>query len=189
VNRPIEKWDVFHYVYAVLHHPEYRSRFGDVLRKELPRIPMLPEFGRYAAIGRELAGLHVHYEAVPPHPGVQFRWAADRPQTWRVERMKLNADETELVVNESLTLAGIPPEAARYRLGNRSALGWVVDQHRVNPRTGEDPNRPDDERHIVDLARRVAAVAARTVALVESLPAWAESPSRHGVDSGETSAG
>ena len=35
------------------------------------------------------------------------------------------------MVNESLTLAGIPPEAYEYRLGNRSALEWVADQYRV----------------------------------------------------------
>jgi predicted helicase len=25
------KWDVFHYVYGLLHHPGYRSRFADNL--------------------------------------------------------------------------------------------------------------------------------------------------------------
>ena len=35
----ITKWDVFHYVYAVLHHPEYRERYAANLRRELPRIP------------------------------------------------------------------------------------------------------------------------------------------------------
>src|SRR3981081_292366 len=35
----ITKWDIFHYVYAVLHHPEYRERYAANLRRELPRIP------------------------------------------------------------------------------------------------------------------------------------------------------
>jgi len=35
-----------------------------------------------------------------------------------------------LLVNPSLTLAGIPPETGQYRLGNRSALDWVIDQYR-----------------------------------------------------------
>ena len=37
----ITKWDIFHYVYAVLHHPEYRQRYAANLRRELPRIPFV----------------------------------------------------------------------------------------------------------------------------------------------------
>ncbi|MBI3476554.1 MAG: hypothetical protein HY010_12545 [Acidobacteria bacterium] len=35
----ITKWDTFHYIYAVLHHPECRERYAANLRRELPRIP------------------------------------------------------------------------------------------------------------------------------------------------------
>jgi predicted helicase len=37
----ITKWDIFHYVYAVLHHPDYRQRYAANLRRELPRIPFV----------------------------------------------------------------------------------------------------------------------------------------------------
>lgn len=40
-DEAITKWDIFHYVYAVLHHPEYRTRYVANLRRELPRIPMV----------------------------------------------------------------------------------------------------------------------------------------------------
>jgi hypothetical protein len=35
------RWDIFHYIYAVLHHPEYRERYAANLRRELPRIPFV----------------------------------------------------------------------------------------------------------------------------------------------------
>ena len=35
----ITKWDIFHYIYAVLHQREYRERHAANLRRELPRIP------------------------------------------------------------------------------------------------------------------------------------------------------
>ena len=38
----IEKWDIFYYVYGVLHHPAYREKFADNLKRELPRIPLAP---------------------------------------------------------------------------------------------------------------------------------------------------
>ena len=58
-------------------------------------------------------------------------------------------------MNPSLTLAGIPPEAFEYRLGNRSALEWVIDQYQVSTdkRSGitSDPNREDEPQYIVGL--------------------------------------
>ena len=54
------------------------------------------------------------------------------PLSYRVEdKMRLSKDKTQLKVNPSLTLSGIPPEAFDYRLGNRSALEWVIDQYQV----------------------------------------------------------
>jgi len=46
----IGKWDIFHYVYAVLHHPEYRERYAANLRRELPRIPFVGASGAKAQI-------------------------------------------------------------------------------------------------------------------------------------------
>ena len=37
----ITQADIFHYVYAVLHHPAYRTRFAENLKRDLPRIPFL----------------------------------------------------------------------------------------------------------------------------------------------------
>ncbi len=80
-----------------------------------------------------------------------------------------------LINNDFLTLAGIPAEALQYRLGNRSALEWVVDQYRVktDKRSGivNDPNRADDETYIVDLIRKVISVSLETVEIVERLSA------------------
>ena len=53
--------------------------------------------------------------------------------SFRVERMKLSKDKTELRYNDFLLLRGIPAAAFDCRLGNRSALEWVIDQYRVSP--------------------------------------------------------
>ncbi len=62
--------------------------------------------------------------------------------------MKLAKDKRSIVYNEFLTIDGIPPEAFEYRLGNRSALEWVIDQYQISTdkRSGitNDPNRLDD---------------------------------------------
>ena len=75
--------------------------------------------------------------------------------------------------NEFLTLSGIPPEVQEYKLGNRSALEWVVDQYRVSTdaRSGivNDPNRPDDPEYIVRLIGQVVTVSVETAQLVREL--------------------
>jgi predicted helicase len=85
------------------------------------------------------------------------------------------ADDTAFViVNESLTLAGVPLEVFDYRLGNRSALEWVIDQYQVSTdkRSGitSDPNRADDPEYIVRLVGQVVRVSVQTVQIVNALP-------------------
>ena len=96
------------------------------------------------------------------------------PLDWRVEKMKLSKDKTQLIYNDFLTLDGIPAKAFDYRLGNRSALEWEIDQYRVktDKRSGivNDPNRPDDPQYIVKLIGQVITVSLETVEIVEDLP-------------------
>ena len=97
------------------------------------------------------------------------------PLSYRVEdKMRLGKDKTTLRVNPSLTLTGIPPEVFAYRLGNRSALDWVIDQYQVSEdkRSGirSDPNRADDEEYIVRLVGQVVRISLETVRIVAGLP-------------------
>src|SRR5438477_2438233 len=87
--------------------------------------------------------------------------------------MKLISDKAALIVNESLTLSGIPQECFQYRLGNLSALEWVIDQYQVSEhkRSGiiSDPNNLDDEEYIVRLVGKVITVSIETMRLVNEL--------------------
>jgi predicted helicase len=88
--------------------------------------------------------------------------------------MQLSRDKAQLKVNESLTLAGIPAECFEYRLGNRSALEWVIDQYQISTdkrsAITSDPNRADDQENIVRLVGRVVTVSVERVRLVKALP-------------------
>jgi hypothetical protein len=109
---------------------------------------------------------------VPEYP-LHYRETPGAAPDWTVKKMRLSADKTALVYNDWLTLEGIPPAAFAYRLGNRSALEWVIDQYQVSTdqRSGitSDPNRRDDPRYIVRLIARVLTVSVATVRLVERL--------------------
>ncbi len=170
----ITKWDIFHYNYSLLHHPDYREKYQMNLKRDLPHIPFAEDFWGFANAGAQLADLHVNYESVPKYDKLKYIETPGMTVDWRVEKMKLSKDKTQLVYNDFLTLDGIPAEAYDYRLGNRSALEWVVDQYRVktDKRSGivNDPNRESEPRYIVDLIASVITVSLKTVEIVKNLP-------------------
>ena len=172
-DNSIGKWDIFYYVYALLHHPYYRERYQANLKRDLPHLPYTPDFWNFAKAGQRLGEIHIGYEEMPEYP-LHFIENREVPINWRVEKMKLSKDKTQLVYNDFLTLDGIPAKAFDYRLGNRSALEWVIDQYRVktDKRSGivNDPNRADDPRYIAKLIGKVVAVSLETVEVVEGLP-------------------
>lgn len=183
-DKKISKWDIFHYVYGLLHHPEYRAKYAENLKRELPRIPLSPSglegraaaetFWGFAKAGRELARLHVEYESLKPYK-LKFIETPGLPLSYRVDsKMRLAKDKTSLKVNDSLTLSGIPAEAFEYRLGNRSALEWVIDQYQYyeDKKSGivSDPNRAEDPEYIVRLVGQVIHVSLETNRIVSSLP-------------------
>ncbi len=174
-DKKIDKWAIFHYVYGLLHHAGYRERFADNLKRELPRIPLAPDFAPFSRAGRDLARLHLDYESLDPWP-LDWIEAPGVPLSYHVDKMKLTKDKSALIVNPSLTLANIPPETFRYRLGNRSALDWVIDQYQISEdkRSGirSNPNRADDPEYIVRLVGQVVRVSVETVKIVEALPGF-----------------
>ena len=76
----------------------------------------------------------------------------------------------DIIYNKDLTLTGIPAEAFEYRLGNRSAIDWIIDQYQVSTdkRSGivNDPNREDDPQYIIRLIKQVVTVSLETVRIV-----------------------
>ncbi|WP_346773799.1 type ISP restriction/modification enzyme [Schaalia sp. ZJ1691] len=179
----ITKEDIFFYVYALLHHPSYRERYEADLKKMLPRIPRVPGFWEFANIGRELAALHVNYEAVEPYP-LSEEWSVDAPEDewarYRVEKpkWKTKGDPTRFVYNEFLTFSGIPASVNDYQVGGRSPLEWVIDRYKVTvdkkSQIRNDPNdyfrEVDNPHYLADLIKSLVTVSLRTTELTQALP-------------------
>ncbi len=173
--------DVFYATYALLHHPAYRSKYAENIKRELPRLPLdfpgwgAEEWKALCRIGRALGDLHTGYESATPFPlAARDTTPPGQPYSFRVEKMRFNADKSQLKLNDSITLSGFTPAMFEYRLGNRSALDWLVESYRLkhDDRSGlaSDPNRPHEPRFILDLIARVATVSLDTQRLLQQLP-------------------
>jgi predicted helicase len=175
-DKAITRKGICHYVYALLHHPDYRSRYAESLKRELARIPpsgRAADFHAFATAGRKLIDLHVNYEKQSTYPLKHVENPGARLD-WRVDAMKLSKDRDAIQYNDFLTLVGVPHEAFDYRLGNRSALEWVIDQYRVardeHGNVTTNPNRDDDEQYIVRLVGQVITVSLETSKIIGGLP-------------------
>ncbi|MDE2146714.1 MAG: N-6 DNA methylase, partial [Burkholderiales bacterium] len=177
------KEGIFHYVYAVLHDPAYREKYAQNLKREFPRVPLYgslrADFWHWAKQGHALMDLHIGYETVEPWPlqrhdvpDAKARAAGQAPKCI----LKSEPEAGRIVVDSETVLFGVPPEAWAYRLGNRSAIDWVLDQHKEkkpkDPTIREkfDTYRfADHKARVMDLLARVARVSVETERIVQGL--------------------
>ncbi len=173
----ITKDAIFAYCYAVLHDPLYREKYALNLKREFPRIPFYPDFAQWAAWGEALMALHIGYEGVDPWPLGRVETPAKRAEgTHPKPVLKSLPEQGSVVVDADTQLTGIPAAAWTYRLGNRSAIDWVLDQHKEKkPR---DPTIAakfntyrfaDYKESMIDLLAKVVRVSVETVAITEAM--------------------
>src|SRR5258708_2895624 len=101
----ITKWDIFHYIYAVLHHPEYRERSAANLRRELPRIPFASYVGFSSALSSRAEHERPedgHAESRDPMPaGAQQRPSEEFPPRNAVDSARMLERPYEKLTGEA----------------------------------------------------------------------------------------
>lgn len=172
-KRELTKDAIFHYVYGVLHDPLYREKYAQNLKREFPRIPFYANFWRWADWGQALMDLHINYEKVEPWPLTRVEAPAqDSPKVI----LKSDPANGMMTLDSQTQLTGIPSAAWSYRLGNRSALDWILDQHKE--KTPKDPTIrekfntyrfSDHKEKVVDLIARVTRVSVETMEIVDMM--------------------
>lgn len=171
--RSITKEDIFHYVYGVLHNPEYRKKYELNLKREFPRVPFYDDFWKWAGWGAELMELHINYETVEPYPLNEI--TADDKLNPKA-KLKADKDAGTITLDENTSLTGIPAAAWTYKLGNRSALDWILDQYKEkkpkDPTIAEKFNTyrfADYKAQVIDLIKRVTTVSVRTMEIIAEM--------------------
>ena len=170
--------DIFAYAYAALHDPVYRHDYQVDLLREFPRLPLYRHFGHWAGLGRKLLDLHIGFMDAEPYPLERI----DGPNPPSKVMLRANAKDKEqgvIRIDDQTALSGIPPSAWRYRLGSRSALEWILDQHKERkPRDAAIRERFDAYRfaphkeRVIDLLMRVCTVSVATMDVVDSMAYW-----------------
>jgi predicted helicase len=195
-NNQIKKEDIFHYTYAVLHDPIYRKKYELNLKREFPRLPFYQNFQKWVDWGTYLMDLHIGYENISPFPLQEHTYLVKaeakrqkelfanvaEPQSMYARQPKVKVKliankETGIIEIDELTfLTGVPKEAWGYKLGNRSALEWVLDQYKEkkpkDPTIAEKFNTyrfVDYKDKVIDLLKRVCTVSVETVRIIKEM--------------------
>lgn len=187
----VTKEDIFYYIYGILHSPDYRTTFATDLKKSLPRLPLVEkadDFWAFSEAGRELAKLHINYEAVEPYRKCKVVYAPlttkGESMNYRVEKMRFakkdskTADKSIIHYNAGITIEDIPAEAYEYVINGKSAIEWIMERYAVttDKKSGitNDPNdwtkEHEDEKYILNLLLRIINVSVQTVEIVKGLP-------------------
>lgn len=169
----ITKDDIFAYVYAVLHDPIYRETYAINLKREFPRIPFYPDFHQWRDWGQQLLDLHIGYEAVKPwklkRTDIEDEKAKKAGLSPKVA-LKADKEAGTITLDSETVLSGIPEACWDYKLGNRSALEWILDQYKE--KTPKDPTIrekfntyrfADYKEQVIDLLTRVTRVSVETM--------------------------
>ena len=192
----ITKEDIFNYSYAVLHNPAYRKKYELNLKREFPRLPFYEDFRQWVAWGKALMDLHINYETVEPFALTEHQYEVKAEAKRQKEmfsmveepealftrkpkvKVKLKADKAAGIIDiDELTfLSDVPAEAWEYKLGNRSALEWILDQYKEkkpgDPTIAEKFNTylfADYKEKVIDLLKRVCTVSVETVSIIKQM--------------------
>jgi predicted helicase len=91
-------------------------------------------------------------------------------------KLKTDKEAGIIFLDENTELTGIPAEVWNYKLGNRSALEWILDQYKESK--PKDPTIAstfntyrfaDYKEQVIDLLKRVCTVSVETMKIVEEM--------------------
>jgi predicted helicase len=122
---------------------------------------------------------HIGYETVEPWPLERIDVPDERSRKAGLApkaMLRANKDTGNIALDSETQLTGVPPQAWTYKLGNRSALEWILDQYKE--KTPKDPTIhekfntyrfADHKEKVTDLLKRVTRVSVETMKIVEAM--------------------
>ncbi len=172
----IKKIDIFHYVYGLLHHPGYRKKFASNLSRELPHIPMAPDFRAFSRTGRELADLHLSWETcerhnlgTPKHNPKKFsKLSFGRTTVEKDGKKNHHADPLVLLADGDIVFDNLPD--VKYTVNGRAPVARAVDRYELLKDKGSGITNDATGVDLVPLIERLVHVGVESDRLISGLP-------------------
>lgn len=125
--------DIFHYVYAVLYAPAYRTKYAEFLKSDFPRIPFTAEaklFRRLASLGEKLVGLHLLKSPDLDPPACRFEGEGNnRVEKGRQTGLRYDTDDERVYINAEQHFAPVPEAVWTYQIGGYQVCEkWLKDR-------------------------------------------------------------
>ena len=118
--------DIFYYIYAVLYSNIYRTKYGEFLKIDFPRIPFTKDYKLFKKIGEygeRLVALHLMKSSELDSPVSKFQGVGND----KVEKVKY--DDGKLYINDVKYFENIKPEVWEYRVGGYQVCNkWLKDR-------------------------------------------------------------
>ena len=190
-GKKVSKWDIFHYAYGVLNHPQYQTLFAGNLRYAFANLPMVKavHFSGFVQSGKKLMDLHINYENATEaklnriNNGKVVLIGTEESTSYDMmpSGMKFfGGDRNKLQFNSTLIFE-ISSKAHAYKICGRSPLEWVVVRYK-KPRSLDndvsgimnDPKDWEKEQnhpgYILSLVKKSVTIGEKSVDIIAALP-------------------
>jgi predicted helicase len=138
LNDPtITKEEIFFYVFGVFSTPSYVEKFRNTLSTDFPRVPILDSFREISKLGKQLAEVQLAYQHyvwavvmkekranLPEYSNLTITADGNALKEY-VEKVKLDKENREIIINGKVKVRGIPEFALECRIGNYPPIEWV----------------------------------------------------------------
>ncbi|MCZ8190574.1 MAG: DNA methyltransferase, partial [Microcystis sp. LE19-338.1B] len=148
--------DIFNYIYAVFHSPQYRQRYAEFLKIDFPRVPLTSNqelFWELVKKGDRLVQLHLMKatgKEISSYPVAGSNL---------VEQVKYNESKQQISINSDQYFAGIPPQIWNFYIG-----GYQVCQKWLKDRKGRHLSYDDLEHY-----QQIISILAESIAIMETI--------------------
>ncbi|NOT58467.1 MAG: DNA methyltransferase [Deltaproteobacteria bacterium] len=157
-KRTLGPEDIFHYIYAVLYSPSYRTRYAEFLKIDFPRLPLtssLELFRALARLGSELVALHLMES---PKLDRHFTKVVGN-QNPEVEKISWSNDTVWLDKAQTCGFRSVPEAVWNFHIG-----GYQVCEKWLKDRKGRTLSK-DDTAHY----HKIVVALSETIRLMQEI--------------------
>lgn len=160
--------DIFNYIYAMLHSPTYRSRYGEFLKVDFPRVPQPRDISllrSLAKLGGRLIGCHL-LRSVKARAACAMYVGGASPE---VERIAYSDSTVWLDKKRTKGFKGVPDETWNFLVG-----GYQVCEKWLKDRKGRKLSQEDLEHYrlIVAALGETRRIMTEIDAAIEKYGGW-----------------